>query len=150
MAKLAPATIAVAILCVILSGLIIASVSSLYQTSSTISSVGTLKAIGINVYWNRDLTNKVTAINWGLLTPGSQKSNTFYISNEGILPLTLSLSTSNWKPASASNYITLTWNYYGETLNAGNAIQITFTLTVSENIGEISNFSFDITAEGRA
>jgi hypothetical protein len=139
---------AVVILCFILSGLTLANVRSLYETSSTISSVGTLRAIGIDVYRNEGLTNKVTAINWGLLMPGSQKTYTIYVSNEGILPLTLRMSTSNWNPPSASNYLTLTWNYNGQSINAGKAIQVTFTLTVSESITGINNFNFDITAEG--
>jgi len=147
-AKLMLATTAVALLCVILSGLIVANVRSLYQTSSTISSVGTLRAIGIDVYRDTGLTNKVTAINWGLLTPGSQATYTIYVSNTGILPLTLSLSTSNWDPPAASNYLTLTWNYNGQPVNAGKAAQVTFTLTVSESITGITNFNFDIIAEG--
>ena len=149
-AKLVPAASAVVILCFILSGLTIANVSSLYQTSNTISSVGTFRAIGINVYWDEGLTNKVTTINWGLLAPGSQKTHTIYVSNEGILPLTLSISASNWSPTSASNYLTLTWNYNEQTINAGKAVQVTFTLTVSESITGIANFNFDITAEGSA
>jgi hypothetical protein len=147
-AKPVLAATAIAFLCFILSGLILANVRSLYETSSTISSVGTLRAIGIDVYWDEGLTDKVTAINWGLLMPGSQKTYTIYVSNEGILPLTLSMSASNWNPPSASYYITLTWNYNGQTINAGKAIQVTFTLTVSKSITGINNFNFDITAEG--
>ena len=148
LAKLVLAASAVVILCFILSALTIANVSSLYQTSNTISSVGTFRAIGIDVYWDEGLTNKVTTINWGLLAPGSQKTYTTYVSNEGILPLTLSMSTSNWSPPSASNYLTLTWNCEGQTVNAGEAVQVTFTLTVSEGITGIENFNFYITAEG--
>ena len=60
----------------ILSGLLIANVRSLYQTSSTISSVGTFKAIGIGVYWDEELTHEVNALDWGYLAPGSSKSFT--------------------------------------------------------------------------
>jgi hypothetical protein len=147
-AKLILATTAVALLCLILSGLIVANVRSLYQTSSTISSVGTLRAIGIDVYQDAGLTNKVTTINWGLLTPGSQATYTIYVSNTGILPVTLSLSTSNWNPSTASNYLTLTWNYNRQPINAGKVAQVTFTLTVSGDITGITNFNFDITAQG--
>jgi hypothetical protein len=132
----------------ILSGLIIANVRSLYQASSTISSVGTFKAIGIGVYWDDDSTRSVNALDWGFLFPGSQKSFTVYISNEGALPLTLTISTSNWNPSTASNYLTLTWNHNGQKLDADTTIPVTITLTVSPSISEINTFNFDITAVG--
>ena len=132
----------------ILSGLIIVTVRSPYETSSTISSVGTLKAIGIGVYWNESLTSRVNVIDWGVLEPSAKKSFTVYIRNEGNFPLTLSMSTSNWNPPTASNYLTLTWSYAGQTINAGATIKVTLTLTVSESITGINNFNFDITAVG--
>ncbi len=132
----------------ILSGLIVANVRSLYQTSSTISSVGTFKAVGIGVYWDENLTRSVNALDWGYLTPGSQKSFTVYISNEGALPVTLNISTSNWRPTTASNYMTLTWNYNGQTLTADKTIPVKITLTISADITGISTFNFDTIAEG--
>jgi uncharacterized membrane protein len=146
--KLILAICAVIVLSGILSGLTIVNVRSLYQTSNTISSVGTLKAIGIEVYQNKDLTDKVTAINWGTLKPGDTKTYTIYVHNKGNLPLTLSLSTSNWSPQSASNYLTLTWNYNGQTINKGETVQVTLTLNVSPSVTGISGFRFDITAAG--
>jgi hypothetical protein len=146
--KLVLAVITLMLLTVILSRLIIVGVSSLYQTSSTISSVGTLKAIGIGVYWDEDSTSRVNAIDWGLLEPGAQTSVTVYIRNEGNIPLTLSISASNWNPPTASNYLTLTWSYTGQTINAGTTVKVTLTLTISESITGINDFNFDITAVG--
>jgi hypothetical protein len=146
--KLLPAIIAVIVLSLILSGLTVASVRSLYETSSTISSVGTLKAIGIGVYWADDLTSRVSTINWGYLVPGGQKSFTIYVHNEGIIPLTLSISASNWNPASASSYLTLTWSQINQPIKAGATVAVTLTLAVSESITGISSFNFDITAVG--
>ena len=150
MLKLVLAIIAVIFLSGIISGFIIVNVKPIYQTSSTISSVGTFKAIGVGVYWDDSLTNRVTEINWGLLEPGDRKSFTIYISNEGTAPLTLSMSTSKWNPSSASNYLTLTWSNTGQTINAGVAAQLTLTLTVSESVSGINSFNFDITAVGSA
>ncbi len=141
-----PAVIAVMLIAGILSGLIIVNVRSLYQTSSTISSVGTFKAIGIGVYWDEDSTRIVNTLDWGFLTAGSSKSFTVYISNEGALPLTLTISTSNWNPSTASNYLTLKWSYNGQTLDADTTIPVTITLTVSPSISGINAFDFDITA----
>ena len=68
----------------LLSGLIVVTVRSLYQSSSSISSVGTLKAIGITVYRNQELTDIMTAIDWKTLDPGTVTTYTIYVSNEGI------------------------------------------------------------------
>lgn len=141
-------TIAIVAL-LLLSGFMLAQVMSTIQMSSTISTVGTLKlSFGVGVYWDASSANKITAIDWGTLEPGTAKSYSVYVRNEGSYALTLSMSTSNWSPSNASNYLTLTWNYSGQTINAGKAITVTLTLTVSENITEISNFSFDINLVG--
>jgi hypothetical protein len=146
--KLVLAVITLMLLTVILSRLIIVGVSSLYQTSSTISSVGTFKAIGIGIYWDDALTSRVDTISWGALEPGTQKSFTIYIRNEGNMPLTLSISTSNWNPAAVSNYLTLTWSYSGQVINVATTAVLTLTLAVSESITGIYSFGFDITAVG--
>jgi len=133
----------------LLSGFMLAQVMSAIQMSSTISNVGTLKLnVGVGVYWDASSANRITAIDWGSLEPGATKSYSVYIRNEGSYALTLSMSTSNWSPSTASNYMTLTWNYNGQTINAGKAVTVTLTLTVSENITDISGFSFDINLVG--
>jgi len=143
--KLVLAVIAV----VLLSGIMMVNVRSIYQASSTISSVGSFKAIGIEVYRNEGLTDRVTKIDWGLLQPGAKKTYPIYINNEGNFPLTLRLTTSNWNPPFASNYLTLTWDLISfQTINAGEAVKVTLTLTVSDSITGIGSFTFDIIAEG--
>ena len=120
--------------------------SSNYSNPSeiTVSDAGVLKAIGIGVYWDSGLTSKVSTTYWGFLQPGAQKSLMVYVHNEGNSPVTLSLSTSNWAPSTASAYLALTWNYNGQTISPSAQMQVTLTLTVSSNITGISNFSFDI------
>jgi hypothetical protein len=134
---------------ILLSGLMLAQVMSAIQTSSTISNTGTLRlSADIGVYRDSSFTNAVTAINWGTLQPGDSNTYSVYVRNEGGLALTLSMSTSNWSPPSASNYLTLTWNYNGQTVNANEYVRITFTLSVSDSITGISDFSFDINVVG--
>jgi hypothetical protein len=124
-----------------------ANVRSIYQTSNTISSVGTFKAIGLGVYWDSDSSNRITSINWGTLKPGTQKSYTIYIRNEGNMPLTLSTFTSNWNPSTVSKHLTLSWSYSNQ-INAGAIVPVTLTLSISPSITETTFFSFDITAIG--
>jgi len=125
-------------------------VMSSMQTNTKISNQGALKTVGVGVYWDSGLTNKVSSIDWGILEPGSNVNKTVYIRNEGNAAATLSMTTSNWNPSNASNYLTLTWNYGGQTLNVNEAIQVKFTLSASSSVTGITNFSFDITITASA
>jgi hypothetical protein len=166
------AIFAVAFLCVMLSGLTLTQLTSDYRppswpsgtnevtnptptpttpttpTTETISNVGSLKTIGIGAYWDENLTNRVNQINWGLLEPGGQKSFSIYLHNEGNSAVTLIRSLSNWNPSAATTYLTLNWNYNGQTIEAGKNLQVTLTLSVNTDIIGITNFSFDITVVG--
>ena len=118
---------------------------SLVQTSRTVSSAGSVKGIGVGIYWDYACTNRTSSINWGLLDPGSNKTATVYVRNEGNVVATLSKATQNWSPSTASSYMTLNWNYAGQTLGVGQVLQIKLTLIVSSTISGITSFSFDIT-----
>jgi len=124
------------------------STNSTSSTSSTISNVGSLKTVGIGAYWDENLTNRVNGINWGTLEPGDQKSFSINLHNEGNSAVTLSESTSNWNPSAAATYLTLSWDYNGQTIEADKNLQVTLTLSVSANITGITNFGFDIIVVG--
>jgi hypothetical protein len=119
--------------------------SSLVQTDRTISNTGLVKGIGVGIYWNSACTNQTSSINWGLLDPGSNKTVTLYIRNEGNTAATLSKATQNWNPSTASSYMTLNWNYGGQTLSVSQVLQVKLTLVVSSTISGITSFGFDIT-----
>jgi hypothetical protein len=119
-----------------------------YPTTETVSNVGSLKTIGIGAYWDENLTNRVDEIDWGLLEPGDQKSFSIYLHNEGNSAVTLSESTSNWNPSAVATYLTLSWDYSGQTIEADKNLQVTLTLSVSASITGISNFGFDIIVVG--
>jgi hypothetical protein len=114
-------------------------------SNRTITNAGTVKTVGVGVYWDQALTNPVSSISWGTIEPGLNVNKTVYIRNEGNTAATLSMETSNWSPASASSYMTLSWNYGGQTLAVNAVRQVTFTLAVSSSITGITSFSFDIT-----
>lgn len=127
---------------------LVGQVLSTVQKNRTISNAGTVKAIGVGVYWDNELTNPLSSINWGVLEPGSSENVTCYVRNEGNSVSTLSMYTSNWNPSNASDYITLSWDYSGQSINPNEAIQVTFTLSVDASIDGITSFSFDITIVG--
>jgi len=119
-------------------------------TFMALTSSGVVKTVGVGVYWDESCSKPVTSIDWGMVEPGSQKNQSVYIRNEGNADITLSLNTENWNPASASNYITLTWDYDNRTLAPNQVIAVTLTLSVLSNITEVESFTFTIviTAEG--
>ena len=118
------------------------------QSSRTLSSSGTIITVGVGVYSNSQCTTPLTSITWGTLEPGGNQTMTCWIENDGDVSTTLSMFTSNWSPAEAENYLTLSWDYSGQSINPGNSVQVTFTLSVSPSIEGITNFGFDITIVG--
>jgi hypothetical protein len=127
---------------------LVGQVLSAVQTSKTVSNAGTIKAIGVGVYWDFACTNSITSINWGTLEPGQIENQTVYIKNTSNVPVNLTMTKQNWSPLTASNYITCTWNSEGKSLNVNEVTSSILTLTVRNNITGITNFSFDITIIG--
>ena len=123
-------------------------VLSAVQTSRTVSNAGTVKVIGVGVYWDNDCTDPLPSVDWGTLEPGSSKNVTCYIRNEGSSVSTLSMYTSNWSPSNASSYMSLSWDYGGQSINVDEVVRVMFTLSVSASIEGITSFSFDITIVG--
>jgi len=117
---------------------------AILQSSVRINNQGTVKALGVGVYWDSNCTNPVSLINWGTVEPGSTNNVTVYVRNEGNTAANISMTTENWNPTNAPNYLTLNWNYNGQQLNPSEAVQITLSLIVSSNVQGIENFSFDI------
>jgi hypothetical protein len=119
------------------------------QTTKTLSSTGSIQtSIGLGVYTNPECTIPLTSLSWGTLQPGGSQNLQCYIKNESNMPTTITMSTDNWSPSNAGNYLTLNWNYDSNPVAVGNVVHITFTLTVSPSIEGITTFSFDINIVG--
>ena len=101
----------------------------------------TIKGIGVGIYWDQACLNQTLSLNWGTIAAGTSKNLTVYIKNEGNSAISMSLSTSNWNPPSASSYISLNWNYTNQRLKTNEVIPIELTLTVSPTIDGITNFN---------
>ena len=114
------------------------------QARHAVSNKGVIKTVGVGVYSDSNCGSKLSSIDWGMLEPGQSLNVTGYIRNEATSAVTLSLSTANWSPSNASQYITLKWDYGGISIAPNEVVKVTFMLAVSENISGITNFSFDI------
>jgi len=126
-----------------------ASTLAVITVNQNIGSAGTVSTSpNIGVYSNSACTSNLTSIPWGSLASGGSTTQTIYVKNTGTGTLTLGLSATNWSPAQASTYITVSWDKQGTQLTAGQSIQATVTLTVSSNITGITNFSNTISITG--
>jgi len=118
--------------------------SGFMQSSVRIVGRGTVKAVGVGVFWDSNCTNPVSFIDWGMVEPGSINNVTVYMRNEGNVAASISLATGNWNPSNAFDYLALSWNYDGRQLNPLEVAQVTLILTVSSSVQGITSFSFDI------
>jgi len=131
----------------VFSVLIYTSVS-MYMFSATIGSRGTVKTVGVGVYWDGVCSKHVSYIDWGIVDPGSQENVRVYVRNEGNVPVVISLDAFNWDPLDASSYITLSWDYLGQPVEPEESIEVTLTLQISSSIENVGNFDFDIEIAG--
>jgi hypothetical protein len=112
-------------------------------------SYGQLYVTGIQVHGN-DLQGD--SINWGRLYPGSQKNVSLYVRSISNVPVTLTLTVTDWAPEDLGSYLHLYWNYTGEQIAPNQEICLNFTLTVpsSEDFEDylinnlVSSFSFNL------
>lgn len=113
-------------------------------SSPTIHCTGTVKAVGVGVFWDANCTNTTASINWGTLEPGENKTVTLYIKNTSNVPVNVTMVTENWQPSNTSDYIFLTWDCEGKHLAVDEVTPAILTLSVSPDIHGITSFSFDI------
>lgn len=122
----------------------------LMLSSTRAVNAGTVEAIGVGIYWDNNCTNVVSTINWGALSPGETKSITFYVRNEETENAILDVKTDNWDPTNAVNFMTLGWNYSGNSIAPSKIVKIQLTLSISSDIEGITNFRFNIIIEAQS
>lgn len=121
---------------------------ALYTVHKRITGTGTIKTLGIEVYAEPECLTPVTNIDWGLLEPGQTAQKTVYVKNVGNAPVTLTMTTQEWSPSVASQYISVVWNLENAQLQPNNVMQAIFTLTVAVDIQDVTDFSFTIVLQG--
>ena len=145
--KLTAAAVALTITALALT-LAAAALLSTNQTVPLNGAVSTVYAINLSVYSDSACTQPVTALSVGTISPGGTATQTVYIKNTGNIQETLTMTTSNWTPSSASSALTLTWNRQNTSLSVGTSIQATLTLTAAANTGSLTTFGCDVTFTG--
>ena len=133
---------------VLVASVLVASTFALLTIQKNIQGSGSIKGVGLGVYWDPQCENATSSIAFGLLDPGSYKDFTLYLKNEGNTVLILNMTSKNWNPIEAANYMSLTWNREGQQVSPDQVISFAIRLSVSSNIQDISSFSLDITISG--
>lgn len=105
--------------------------------------------VSVGIYSDVNCTTAVSSINWGAVEPGGSYNSTIYAKNLGNVGTTLYLSTQNWNPAQAYQYMNLNWNYTGSVLPANQSIPLLLRLTVFTNATGLGSFSFEIVVTGQ-
>jgi len=124
---------------------VLASVSLAQQTfQQEVASSGTIKTIGVTLFWDNACTNKVTSVSWGTITPGGSVDKYVYVRNDGTTTATLSMSYSSWVPATAASYMIFRWNCSNHALLRNAITCAKLTLTVQPNTTGVADFSFMI------
>lgn len=104
----------------------------------------------IGVYWDENCGKRADSINWGVLSPNETEEVVVYVRNEGNESFLLVLSSLNWNPENAPQYLYFSWSCADNMTEAGEVAKVTQRLKVSSYVSGISTFSFDIIFDGRA
>lgn len=139
-ATLIALTLTVVVLVVVTSGLLTAN--------QNVPAGGTISAVNLGVYSDSACTQPLTTITFGMVTPGTQVTQTLYIKNTGNVAENLTMAVNTWSPANAGTYLTITWTPTSSTLAAGASTSATLTLTASASAGALSTFSVNIVFTG--
>ncbi len=138
-------TQSVAIVAGVVTIVAVAAIAALIYFQYPISSHGSVRSIGCQVYGNAEQTAIISAIEWGSLTPGDYSNVTIWVKNNGTAPINLALATQNYVPATAQQYLTLSWNYGNQTIAPNATLPIELRLTASSQTKGFTDFSLGIT-----
>ena len=112
--------------------------------SSTVTSTATINGNMLGIYWDLGCTQGVDSISWGTLYVGSSRTVSMHIRNEGEATIHLSLTTTDWQPAEASEVLSLDWNYDGRKLYPNEVVPIGLRLSLSPDPKGLTSFGFNI------
>jgi hypothetical protein len=86
-------------------------VQGLLTVQRRIPGKGQVVAANLQIYWDAECAQIVSGIDWGQLRLGAIATKSVFAKNTGTVSINLSLSTENWNPSTAGNYVSPSWNY---------------------------------------
>jgi hypothetical protein len=103
-------------------------------TSAHLETSGTIVTNNPNltIFADAACTKQISTVQWGTLQPSGSATVALFIKNSGNMPLTLTLTENNWSPATAQNYLTLSWNQENTKIQPGASQTVTITINVNQ------------------
>ena len=105
-------------------------------------SLGTIKTLDVETYWDQNGENKMETLSWGefkieTLNWGEIEvetlNTTVFVKSVSNFIVTLNIFLTDWNPLEISDYLTISWDYNGTFINPGEIIPVTMTLSASSS-----------------
>lgn len=139
-----PTLLTVLMLAIIVVSIAVISAAQYFATYK-IPTNGYINTVGCNIYWNVNMTENCTNIDWNEISPDENKTVVVFIHNFGNHDGILSFNLTNWNPENASQFLSVTSNLTDFTIPARAILPFDITLHVAANTTGIEEFSFTIT-----
>ena len=106
----------------------------------SVPSLGTIKTIDVEIYWDPNGENKTETLSWDEIKIEKLSWNeikidplntTVYVKSVSNFRVTLNMFLTDWNPVEISDYLTISWDYNGTLINPGEIIPVTITLSAS-------------------
>jgi hypothetical protein len=104
----------------------------------------TVQTVNATIYETGECLHGLTSIDWGIVGAGSSTSVTVYVRNTGNTDVRVFLATDHWYPEYAQTYIYVDWDGPSGKIKSGQVVPMTLTLTVSDDVQNVSCFTFDV------
>jgi len=127
----------------LLLGSIVFGVYAYTQTGTVVPNDGNTVESTLALYWLANQTSPVTLVDWGVISQGQTKNQTIYVHNNLTVSVALNISTFDWNPANATDYLQF-WTDYDQTAFAVDEVRpLTLFLNASLSAPPVE-FSFNI------
>jgi len=117
-----------------------------------VSAGGVVKPLEIALYWDKECTNSVSSISFGVISKGETTDKTFWLKSYSMDKGRISWNTANFNPS--SDYIAATWerkvgNFvymanWIKKMRTGDLWEIRYTLQVAQDT-QVGDYGWDLT-----
>ena len=107
-----------------------------------VPSLGTIKTIDVEIYWDPNGENKTETLGWDEIKIEKLSwdeikfdplNTTVYVKSISNFRVTLNIFLTDWDHVEISDYLTISWDYNGTIINPGEIIPVVMTLSASSS-----------------